>query len=183
MTKFRGEVGAVAALVVAPMAVPTSAVASDTPEADAGTHCVVETAPLDDLARGARTEPRCYSTVTELLRANGLAGALERSIGIDEATQRFAGAGFLAYHYVDAHGGGASLAVSGTCGGSGLSPLPPGFNDQVSSTRHLQCGRIKHFSDANGGGDHQITTGAFNAVVNMNGLLNDRVTSTFYYAS
>jgi hypothetical protein len=92
------------------------------------------------------------------------------------------GAGYLAYHYIDADGWGGSLAVSGSCNGSGLN-LGAGWNDMISSTRHQACGRIKHFSDANGSGDYQITQAAAGGVVNLNGSLNDRVSSTYYYES
>lgn len=181
MTRIRGEAGAVAALVMTPIVAAAPAVAVESTESTKSTHCVVETRPMAELERGVPTEARCYPTVTELLRANGLAGAAEGAVSIDEAQRRFAAAGYLAYHHVDANAGGISLAVSGSCDGSGIASLPAGFNDQISSTRHLLCGRIKHFADANAAGDHQITSAGYNAVVNMNGQLNDRVSSTYYY--
>jgi hypothetical protein len=146
-------------------------------------HCVVETLPLDVLARGVPTPVRCHPTMTALLSSMGLTSSTERGIDASEGVRRLLGSGVaLAVHHQDAGAGGGLLAVTGTCEGSGLN-MPGGFNDVMSSTRHQACGRIKHFSDANGGGDHQITEGAAGAVVNMNGSLNDRVSSTYYYAS
>jgi hypothetical protein len=86
----------------------------------------------------------------------------------------------LATHYVDANGLGASLTVYGSsCEGGGVNLSSP-YNDVISSTRHLLCGRIKHFADANANGDYQITTGG---LANMNATMNDRTSSIYYYAS
>jgi hypothetical protein len=84
----------------------------------------------------------------------------------------------IARHYTGIDGTGSMLTVTGSCGGS--LQLAGGWNDTISSTQHGICGRIKHFTDVNGGGANQITTGG---TANMNGTLNDQVSSVYYYTS
>jgi hypothetical protein len=94
-----------------------------------------------------------------------------------------AAAGPLAIHYEHASGQGDSLLINGECNGSGITfPVGDPWNEVISSTRHQWCGTVKHFSGPGATGDVQITNGGFGVLNNVNGQLNDRVSSTYYFA-
>ena len=106
-----------------------------------------------EMQQGIKSEVTCYRTHSEMLAARGI------------SSRGLLGGSVLADHYVDAGGQGLHLTVFGaSCDGGGLNLSAP-FNNAISSTVHGLCGRIKHFSEANAGGDNQITTGG---TANMN---------------
>jgi len=149
------QLGVVAALAALPVVAPAPAVAASAPR-----QCVTRTLTAEQVARGERSQVTCYDGSSPMLLRTLLADPV------------------LARHYTGANGTGSVLTVTGSCGGS--VQLSGGWNDTISSTEHGICGRIKHFTDVNGGGANQITTGG---VVNMNGTLDDQVSSVYYYTS
>lgn len=165
MSVFRRDLGAFAALAALPAALPLAGSVAPA-AAQAPTQCMTRLLSPEQMATGMPSQVRCYRTHAEMLSAAGI-----RSLAADQP---------LATHYLDANGLGASLTVYGSsCDGGGVNLSGP-YDDAISSTRHLLCGRIKHFAEPNAGGDHQITTGG---LVNMNANMNDRTSSIYYYAS
>jgi hypothetical protein len=148
------QFGVVAALAALPVVVPVPVDAASGPR-----HCVTRTLSAEQVARGERSEVTCYEGTGATLRAMQSGDVLAR-------------------HYTGFNGTGSVLTVTGSCGGS--LQLSGEWNDTISSTEHGICGRIKHFTDVNGGGANQITTGG---TANMNGTLNDQASSVYYYTS
>ena len=121
--------------------------------------------------------PRCSRASS---RRSPVSARTTRCSRLRDLVARRAGRAILADHYVDAGGQGLHLTVFGaSCDGGGLNLSAP-YNDAISSTVHGLCGRIKHFSEANAGGDNQITMGG---TANMNPGMNDRTSSIYYYVS
>jgi hypothetical protein len=178
MAVLRKEFGALAALVAVPIAAPPVAAA---PQGDAN-KCVATTLSFDEIQRGETSDVECYRTFNEMLAARGLAPADGHGVDVDEAATLFGLGGAVAWHHEHGGGGGSYLTVNGSCDGGGI-VLPSAWNDRISSTAHGLCGKIKHFSEANATGDYQITYGSDGQTVNLNGQLNDRVSSIFYYAA
>jgi hypothetical protein len=148
------QLGVVAALAALPVLAPVPVDAASGPR-----QCVTRTLSAEQLARGERSEVTCYDGTGAMLRAMQSGDVLAR-------------------HYTGFNGTGNMLTVTGSCGGS--LQLTGEWNDTISSTQHGICGRIKHFTDVNGGGANQITTGG---TANMNGTLNDQASSVYYYTS
>ncbi len=173
MAVTRREITAFAALAALPAALPATAPAA----AVSANQCMTRVLSSDEMRRGVESQITCYRTQTEMLAAAGLGTV---GGGRDDGTRSTLDNQLLAIHYTDANGGGSSLSVFGTsCDGGGINLSGP-FNDSISSTLHQLCGRIKHFADANGGGDNQIT---FGGLANLNASMNDRTSSSYYYAS
>jgi hypothetical protein len=178
MSVLRKEFGALAALVAVPIAAPSVV---EAPQGDAA-KCVTTTLSIDAMRRGETSEVECYRTFNEMLDARGLAPADGHRMGANEAATLLGLGGAIARHHEHQGGGGTFLIVNGSCDGGGIA-LPPEWNDRFSSTTHGLCGKIKHFSEANATGDYQITFGTDGQTVNVNGQLNDRVSSIYYYAA
>ena len=122
------------------------------------------------MSAGVRSEVTCFRTTVEMLAAAGIRGETSSPLGTS----------LLASHYVP---GLPILNVYGSsCDGGGINVAAP-YNDAIASTTHKDCGRIKHFADANGNGDYQITTAAYGGTVNMNATLSGRTTSIYYYST
>jgi hypothetical protein len=165
MSSIRKELTAFAALAALPTALPMVGPAGARPVPQ---QCMTHVLSAQEMRRGVHSEVTCYRTTTEMLAAAGADGF--RDV-LDVP---------LATHYVDANGSGDSLTVFGaSCNGGGTN-LTGEWNDSISSTLHQLCGRIKHFADANAGGDYQITTGG---LVSLSPSMNDRTSSVYYYAS
>jgi hypothetical protein len=148
------QFGVVVALTALPVVAPVPVDAASGPR-----QCVTRTLTAEQVARGERSQITCADDGAPALRTLQSGDVLAR-------------------HYTGINGSGNVLTVTGSCGGS--LQLSGEWNDTISSTQHGICGRIKHFTDANGGGANQITMGG---TANMNGTLNDQVSSVYYYTS
>lgn len=86
----------------------------------------------------------------------------------------------VAVHHDGFNASGASLSVSGSCGGR--LNIAPGdtWDDRISSTRYTACGQVKHYVGAAGGGAHQLTTGVAGQISNLSAPVNDQVSSVDY---
>ena len=158
MSVIRKELGAFIALAALPVVAPTAAA----PAAPLANDCATTLLSPTEMQQGVKSEVNCFRTHNEMLAARGI------------SSRGVLGGAILADHYVDAGGQGLHLTVFGaSCDGGGLNLSAP-YNDAISSTVHGLCGRIKHFSEANAGGDNQITMGG---TANMNPGMNDRTRS------
>lgn len=188
----RSAVAAAAVLVpVAPSAVAGAATTPSTDpaslpgstvDAPLGRHCTTPALTPDQLRAGARSALRCHDTFAEAMGAVGVAVPADAPLAVQREAAMASGS-VLALHHEHASGGGASLSVTGaSCDGGGvsLSASDP-WNDRISSTRHQLCTQIKHWSGAGYTGDVQLTEGGAGIVRNMNGTLNDAVTSMRYW--
>jgi hypothetical protein len=178
MSVARTHVGAAAALGAIAVTVPTARA-----EPPPAAHCVTQTLPTEQIRRGGTSPTECFSTFDEALASIGVAPERRRSVTPASAGIALAASGIVAVHYEHTGAAGETLTVFGECNGSGIN-MGPGdpWNDRISSTRHQLCGTVKHFADWGATGDYYITTGVWGAIRNMNGLLNDRSSSIFYFA-
>lgn len=179
-----------AAAVLAPVA-PSTAVGAATvpdvaaPPADAATsgrHCATVALTVDQLRAGARSAVRCHDTFAEAVAELGV----DAPAGAPLAVQRqaaLASGSVLAVHFEHANGGGASLSVGGSaCDGGGVSlSSSDWWNDRISSTGHRVCTQVKHWTGAGYTGSVQFTEGSYGVVRNMDGTLNDAVSSMRYW--
>ena len=169
MSVIRKELGAFAVLVALPAVMPVVAPATAAP-APLANHCMTRLLSAEQMRSGVQSEVTCYRTQAEMLAAAGIRGGIKSPLGVT----------VLAVHTAS---GAVPLQVVGTvCDGGGTNLIAP-YNDAITSTTHGICGRIKHFVDANGNGQNQITAGSYGTTVNLNGTLSGRVTSIYYYST
>lgn len=169
MSVIRKELGAFAAFAALPAVLPAvaSVAAAPAPVAD---QCMTRLLSAEEMRAGVTSEVTCFRTHVEMLAAAGIRGGIRSPLADS----------LLAIHNT---GGAGSLSIyGGTCGGGGMNLSAP-YNDAITSTTHKDCGRIKHFADANGNGDYQITMGSSGTTVNMNGTMIGRTTSIYYYST
>lgn len=84
----------------------------------------------------------------------------------------------VARHYDSTGASGAHLQVTGSCGQQVVLTSSQ-WNNRISSTRHYACGTVKHYTGIMAG-SVQMTQGPSGWWENMNGTLNNNVSSLAY---
>jgi hypothetical protein len=160
----RGALGAVLGATAAALAAPVPAPAAPGPGAEPEPIRVCWTQALspEEVDAGETSEITCATTSATAGRAAALL------------------AGGTAIHYDGANGTGSELHVGGTCGSRLDIPAGDWWNNRISSTEFVSCGNVKHYVGGGGTGASQLTTGVAGGVVNLNGTLNNQVSSVDY---
>ncbi|MGZ4681039.1 MAG: hypothetical protein ACXWCM_14425 [Acidimicrobiales bacterium] len=178
--------GGFAALAAAiPLMAPAVAGAAPLPPATSATsqpYCSTQELTPEQMAAGEISHVTCFGTLSESLQAVGIdapKGATTQSLLSENVVTA---TGVAAVHYKSANGTGEYLSVAGDgCDGGGLSfAAGDSWNDTILSTRHRLCSQVKHYSDADYGGNVQTTDGSNGTLVQMNSQLARQVSSIKY---
>jgi hypothetical protein len=180
--------GGLAALAAAiPLMAPAMAGAAtpaSAPSASSVTsepYCSTQELTPDQMAAGEISRITCFSTLAASLQAVGIAAPKGASVESLMASAT-ATSGVAAIHYKSLNGTGEYLSVAGDgCDGGGLSfAAGDNWNDAILSTRHRLCSQVKHYSEADYGGNIQTTNGANGMLVPMNSSLARQVSAIRY---
>jgi hypothetical protein len=176
-----------AALAAAiPLVAPSVASAATAPTTSSSPeYCSTHELTPEQMAAGATSEITCYSTLEASLAAVGVAVPQGVDVNNLMATATASGQSVAAIHYKSTLGTGEYLSVAGDgCDGGGLSfAAGDSWNDTIVSTRHKLCSQIKHYSDADYGGNMQSTSGVSGILNILGGALSRQVSSIRYFGT
>ncbi len=180
--------GGLAALAAAiPLMAPAVASAAPLPT-DGSTatasqpYCSTQELTPDQMAAGETSQITCFGTLEASLTAVGIDAPQGATVEGLMSTEAASASGVAAVHYKTTNGSGEYLSVAGDgCDGGGLSfAAGDSWNDTIMATRHRLCSQVKHFSDADYGGNVQTTNGINGTLNMMNGSLTRQVSSIKY---
>lgn len=161
MTVPRTPVAALLALGASATSVaasPPVAVAADPPMIE---HCITFALPVEEVRAGAVNEVECWYE--------------------EEYTPvSMRGSSLMMVHWDYSFGSGTAYDVYGSgCTGLAVNFSGGYFDNRTTSTTHISCGNAKHYTGAFSG-SNQLTSGGYGAVYNLNGTLNNAVSSVEY---
>lgn len=140
-------------------------------------------APADAAATRSDPDQVCWTdalTTEEI--ANGETSVVECSSDGGMARAGRSLDPIVAAHYDAAGGVGDHLYVRApACSGYGISfTVNEWWNNRISSTQFVACGNVKHYVGPASTGDHQLISGGYGAVANLNATLNNQTSSIDY---
>lgn len=145
--------------------------------ADSATHCVVEIVDQRKNGEFVLTDPSCFDDLEDAMNQAGLGTGLDT---VDEIQAAVAASSVtIGIHYDGANYTGASISVVGGICNGGHANMSPSWDNRISSTISLVCGRIRHWTGANKTGSAQDTL----PNGNLSSPVNNQVSSIQYLAS
>lgn len=123
-------------------------------------HCVTFALPVEEIEAGAVNEFECWWE--------------------EEYTPVSMRATLLMVHWDYFNGAGSAYDVYGSsCTGHAINLSGTSWDNRISSTTQIACGNAKHYTGVFSG-SNQLTQGTFGVIRNMNGTLNNAVTTVEY---